>query len=624
MTRERRLNPTDLILAVLLVGLSMFVFRSVLDAAFINYDDPGYVTANLDTQQGNVGWAFKTFYLSNWHPLTWLSHMLDCALFGIEPTGHHLTSLLLHSANGVLLFYLLHGLTGSRWRSVLVAALFLCHPLHVESVAWVSERKDVLSTCFGLVALLFYSRYGRQGNRIHLGVAWIFFALSLMAKPMLVTMPFLLLLLDVWPLKRLPAQPGQWGRVLLEKVPFFALSIASSAVTLAAQKAEVATVDALPFLTRIGNAAVSYLLYLSKTIWPAKLAAFYPYTQHPLWLIMVSVLVLLGISFLVLRTRKSQPALALGWLWYLGTLIPVIGLVQVGHQSMADRYTYVPLIGIFIMGAWSIPARWLQADRSRAITTTIVAALVLVCAWRADYQARLWRNSETLFGHALKITAKNYVAHNNYGIALSERGEFTTAISNFRRSVEIYPGNASAHYNLGGALYQTGQIEEAKTAFREALKYEPNHLSSRNWLGLLLAGQKQYSEAEREFKMILEQEPQNLDALGHLAFVRERQGDFKQAVALYEQALKIAPHHAELHYRYGNALMNLSQNARATEHFRNAINLNPQLLPAWLKLSSLAETNGNIAEAKRCLNEILRLQPDHAEARSRLNRLGGN
>ncbi|MBW1896674.1 MAG: glycosyltransferase family 39 protein, partial [Deltaproteobacteria bacterium] len=458
------MNNRRLKVAVLigLTLLTFLVFWQVTSHEFVIFDDEVYVTQNDEVQKGlswdGVAWAFTTTHANFWHPLTWLSHMLDCRLFGLNPAGHHLTSLLLHIANTLLLFLVFHRMTGALWPSAFVAALFACHPLHVESVAWVSERKDVLSTLFWMLTLGAYVRYVEHPRGRAYLLAVVFFSLGLMAKPMLVTLPFVLLLLDYWPLDRLdfgqqshrpgdqaghPGYPkSSFFHLLLEKVPFLVLSAVSCIVAYTAQAhgGAIKSSGVFSIDVRIANALISYVSYLEKTFWPHHLAVFYPHPgTWPVWQIAGAGLLLVSISALVLLGMRKKPYLTLGWFWYLGTLVPVIGLVQVGIHAMADRYTYVPLIGVFIMIAWGlqdIAKRW----RPQRVVLGLSAAAV-ICAFTISSARQLnhWQNSSTLFQHALNVTEDNYGAHNNLGLALAQRGKLDEAIDHYLRALEIKP-----------------------------------------------------------------------------------------------------------------------------------------------------------------------------------------
>ncbi len=458
-------------ICLLLALMTVLAYSPVRQAALVVFDDPVYVQ-NPQVKAGltwaGVQWAFTTWYGSNWHPLTWLSHMLDASLFGVDAGAQHFVNVLIHAANALLLFLLLSRMTKKMWPSAFVAALFAWHPLHVESVAWISERKDVLSTFFGFLSLLAYSKYVEKfqvpKSKFRVWYAWSLglFALSLMAKPMLVTLPFVMLLLDVWPLGRIQllgmgrsASPNTQHatrntQILLEKLPFLALTIASSVVTFLAQRGEaVVSLEQHPLGLRLANALVSYVNYLGKTFWPAKLAIIYPLpNQIPDWQIAGAAVVLAVISFLVWRARKTSPCLLIGWLWFLGALVPVIGIVQVGGQALADRYTYVPFIGLFIAlayGAADAAARFRISD----VVVSIAVALVLIASLCVtEYQLRFWQNSQTLFAHAIEVTKDNAIAHINLGVALEQEKHPAEALAEYRKSIEIDSNRFQAHNNL--------------------------------------------------------------------------------------------------------------------------------------------------------------------------------
>ncbi|MCX6909093.1 MAG: tetratricopeptide repeat protein [Verrucomicrobia bacterium] len=446
-------------MALWLAVVTVAVFWRATECGFINYDDPDYVTSNSHVQQGlsaeSIRWAFTTVYEGLWIPLTWLSHMLDWQIYGSHPWGHHLTNVLLHAANTVLLFLLIRLMTGSLWRSAFVAALFALHPLHVETVAWISERKGVLSTLFWLLTLGAYAWYARFKDRDmkaqaggSYAAALLFFACGLMAKPILVTLPCVLLLLDYWPLERwkLPEanpkarEPRRWAWLVLEKLPFFALTAVFSAMTFSAAPPSLFTAG-----QRINNALVSYLRYLWKTLWPAKLAVPYPYPptwDWPVGLVILAAVFLVATTFWVIRRARRQPYLATGWFWFLGTLAPVLGLVRMGFYSLADRYTYVSLIGIFLMVAWAAGEAVAKRRRWRNAAGPLAALLLGLCAWRADVQLGFWPDSGTLFTHALAVTERNCLAHSNLGIYLVGKGHLDEAMKHYREAVRIWPQGA--------------------------------------------------------------------------------------------------------------------------------------------------------------------------------------
>ena len=462
------------LVATALVVLTLFAYLRVLGNGFIEYDDGTYVFANPHIQQGitaeSIKWAFNVGYASNWHPLTWMSHMIDYRLFQLRPMGHHLINLLFHLANVLLLLLVVKRMTGSLWRSAFVAALFAVHPLHVESVAWVAERKDVLSTFFWLLTMGAYALYSEKPSIKRYLPVLLVYALGLMAKPMLVTLPFVLLLLDYWPLKR----DMRWSRLVLEKTPMLALAIVSGVLTFMAQssKGSVSTLEAYTPGTRIAGSLVGYATYMWKMVWPRNLAILYPNpgADMAVWKIAASAAILIGISVLVYVYGQKRRELAVGWLWYLGTLVPVIGLVQVGRQATADRYTYMPLVGLFVAIVWTAPSLL----RKREIACGLGFAIILVLAIMTWSQAGLWRDSVTLFEHTLGCTSNNYVIENSLGVALAREGRFDEAADHHRASLRIAPDFPQAHNNLGIILVNQRKLDEALYHFRKALEVEPN------------------------------------------------------------------------------------------------------------------------------------------------------
>lgn len=471
-------------------------------AAFINFDDHEYVYENAHVISGltweNVAWAFTTTHLANWHPLTWLSHMLDCELFGLDAGAHHRTNLLLHIANTLLLFFVLREATRSPWRSAFVAALFALHPLHVESVAWVSERKDVLSTFFWMLTIGSYLRYARAPSVVTYLPVVLFFALGLMSKPMLVTLPFTLLLFDFWPLRRIEigrssvatgAARRKLSALVREKVPLLLLSGISSAVTFWVQRnrGAVRSLEELPFDARAANATISYVRYIFKMFWPEGLAIHYPHPGFPsLWALALAAALLVAISLLVLRTARGRPALVVGWLWYVGTILPVIGLVQVGSQAMADRYTYVPLIGLFIMLAWGIPEPAADGRRAKLAVAVGAAASLTALSLLTRMQVGYWQDSIRLFEHALEVTRGNVRAHTNLGLALGKEGRLADAMTQHEATLRIDPSHETALYEMGILFERMGRMQEATRAYAEAVRLHPDHVRARNNLAALL------------------------------------------------------------------------------------------------------------------------------------------
>jgi len=544
-------KPRLVCLALLVITLATFFGARHFE--FTNYDDPEYVTRNPHVTRGlsleGIQWAFSAFHASNWHPVTWLSHMLDCELFGLDSGAHHVVNLILHLLNTVLLFLLLWRLTGEVWPPAFVAALFGWHPQHVESVAWIAERKDLLCAFFGLLAMHAYTGWVRDRRRSQFALVAAMFVLSLMAKPMLVTLPFVLLLLDLWPLGRMktawtPASRTlPLPRLLMEKGLLFAATLALCVVTLAAQRGEaVRSIQEVPLGPRLANAAVSYAAYLVKTFWPTDLAVFYPLRHEvPVLEGLFAFLTLGGISFAVWRLRVSRPYLLVGWLWYVGMLVPVIGLVQVGGQARADRYTYLPLIGVFIMLAWGgrDVVRALRVPPKAA--TIVCVMLLLACAILTRIQAGYWRNSETLFRHALDVMPENAVAHINLGSVFEQAGRADEAQLHYREALRIDPNRAQAHNNLANVLEAAGKFDEAVPHYEEAIRLRPREAIPRNHFGMALAGQGRYDEA----------------------------------LTNYSVATRIAPRDPLPHYLSGVALLKLGQTARAIQSFRAAIQLDP-------------------------------------------------
>jgi tetratricopeptide (TPR) repeat protein len=542
-------------ICVILAGLTWLVFGQTLWHDFINYDDPRYVYENTKITGGlstsGIAWAFTHIHSMNWHPLTTISHMLDCQLYGLNAGWHHFTNVLLHTLAAILLFLALQQMTNAVWRSAFVAAVFAIHPLRVESVAWVAERKDVLSgVCFmlTLLAYVFYTRAPSLGRYLAVALVFVF---GLMSKPMLVTLPLVLLVLDYWPLSRIGGRGSGAGPQLLipvlEKIPLIALSAVSSFVTLLVQKGAVGWTEDLPILERINNAAVSYVLYIWQMFWPMNLAVFYPHPENrlPLWEIISSLLLLICITALAIAVRKKRPYLITGWLWYLGMLVPVIGLVQVGWQGRADRYTYLPQIGLYIAITWAVAdltSLWRRQRTIVSATAILIISALSLCAW---VQTSYWRDSETLFRHALAVTANNDVAENNLGIVFLRQGKVDEAISLLQTAVDLRPDNSPAHENLAKALLQKGQVADALIHYRKLLELQPDNIEVHNIVGTVLIQQGRVGEGVEEWQKVLAIQPDNGNAMSNLAWVfatapDQSLRDGPKAVGLAEQALRIS------------------------------------------------------------------------------------
>jgi Tfp pilus assembly protein PilF len=535
------------LIALLLAFTTLLVYLPVTHSGFINYDDDDYVTNNQVVKDGltfaGIKWAFTTVHASNWHPLTWLSHMTDCELFATNAAAHHFVNVLFHAANAVLLFVLLLRLTNALWPAAFVAALFAWHPLHVESVAWIAERKDVLSTFFALLALLSYANYVKANCRRSFWSALVFFALGLMAKPMLVTLPFVLLLLDYWPLQRFPLSAFRFP-LLLEKIPFFALTAVSCLVTFYAQRNGDAVVSLakVSLSYRLENAATAYAGYLQKIFWPEKLAVIYPLPDKisaPAVAVAVAVLVLISAG--AWSARKRSPYLIVGWLWFLGMLVPVIGLVQVGGAALADRYTYLPATGIFLAVAFG--AREL-AGRLQFPKIILPAASVLIlgaCLFLTEKQLGYWRDSETLFTRTLAVTKNNDVAHVNLGVAFEQEGKLNDALAEYRAAEKLAPGRYQIHNNLGNLLDNLGQPDAALSEYREAIRLDSKPPFLHDSLGIVLVEFGRFAEAMNEFTNAAQLDPAY--PWPHFAMAKAllKQGRDAEGVDEFFKALKLDP-----------------------------------------------------------------------------------
>ncbi len=616
---------------------TVLLFSRAWSHDFVNYDDPDYVTANAHVKAGltwdGIAWAMRSGEASNWHPLTWMSHMLDVSLYGMNPRGHHATSVLLHALNAVLAFVALRRLTGALWTSVLCAALFAWHPLRVESVAWVAERKDVLSGVFWFLVLWAYAIYAerRREARPHAGafygLALVAFALGLMAKPMLVTLPCVLLLLDGWPLRRFATQG--WGWIALEKAPFFALSIGSSVVTFFVQKGGGSVSVALSFEQRWENAVVAVVRYLGKFFAPADLAVLYPHPgDWPTRKVVASLVIVIALTAVAVAQIRRRPWIAVGWLWFLGTLVPVIGIVQVGLQSMADRYTYLPMLGVQIAVLWT-----LKETRDKRLETrdskiaprpafqvsglwSLVSGLVLIAfaalTWR---QIGVWRNSFTLFDHTLAVTEKNYLAHNNRAIWLCDAGRVDEGVADYQRALAIRPDYAEANNNLGRLLVQQGRAAEAVPMLRKALAGKAGSLEVRNNLANALSDTGALDEAIQQYDFILARDPRHANALNGLGVALAMKGQPAIARARIEESLRLMPDNAGAHSNLGNVCSMLGDHQGAVRHYRRATELQPDAhthAQLGFTLAQLGRRDEAIAEFRAAL----RLRPDHAQAKA--------
>ena len=630
---DRRTAGVLLALAVLVLA----VYLPATGHGFVSIDDPTYISANPHLAHGITGealaWAFTTGRAGNWHPLTWVSHLADVSLFGLDPARHHATTVVFHLLNTLLLFLVLRAMTGAVWRSACVAALFAVHPLHVESVAWLSERKDVLSTMFWLLATWAYVGYARRPVIARYLLVAVLLALGLMAKPMLVTLPFVFLLLDVWPLGRLrvavveqgfsPAglvSPA-WRHLVLEKLPLFAIVIASSVVTFIVQRqgGAVSGLDAIPLGHRLANAVVAYAAYLVKMVWPAGLSVFYPQSESvPILAVVGALALLLAVTALVISQIGRRPFLAVGWFWYLGTLVPVIGLVQVGTQAMADRYTYVPLIGVFVAIVW-LTCDWIREKPSARVAVSVAAGLI-VCALAvtARGQVAVWRDSETLWRHALEVAPDSYYAHNALGALLNERGQTDEAVRHFAEAIRFQPSFPDAHNNLGLALERRGRFEEAAAQYRAALEINAGLAEAHNNLGSVLIRTGQFDEAINQLRIALSLDAERAVTYSNLGQALAARGEVVPAISEFRHALQLQPDLSVAHVNLGQALASQGQFDEAITHYQEAVKSDPQSVDAYNSLGMAFAAQGKHDQAAAAYADALKLNPQSAAAHTNL------
>jgi tetratricopeptide (TPR) repeat protein len=585
--------------SVLLVGLLLFLsalalYYPALENGFVNYDDPAYVTSNFQVQQGlssrNLAWAFTSTAEANWHPLTWISHMLDVKLFGLSPAGHHAQSVLWHAVNVVLLFLLLAKATGFVGRSAIVAGLFAVHPLNVESVAWVAERKTVLSTFFFLLALAAYGWYAKKPRARRYLLVALCFSVGLMSKPMVITLPFVLLLLDFWPLERSSVTP--LPKLALEKLPLLALSAASAAITLYAQRAggAVGAAELLPLTMRLKNAVYSYLVYIEKAIWPSGLAVFYPHPEGSLalWQVTGAAVALTTITAVFWHFRERRYLLA-GWLWFLGTLVPVIGILQVGRQAWADRYAYFPLWGLFVIVVWLLSEAVARVPLSRVAQVAIALAVLFGYAAATHVQIGFWRNSYRLFAHAVQVTPANGIAEGNLGSALMEMRRPDLALSHLERATELTPTLATPHYNLGTILLRQNALDRAQREYQLALKYasdEREAAQTHNNLGVLFNHLGRKDEAVAEYTQAISLNPSEQNSLMGRGRIEQEQGRLDAALQDFMRAAQIAPSPTALYWQ-GRVLEDKGQFSDAAAAYQTALKLAPDFKEAQVRLENL-------------------------------------
>ena len=629
MTENQTALRRTVLACLLLAAATLAAYWQVLGHDFVNYDDNLYVTDNAQVQTGltprGLLWAFTTTDAANWHPMTWLSHMTDCAIFGLDPSGHHLTNLLFHIANSLLLFWFLKQTTHALGRSLIVAALFALHPLHVESVAWISERKDVLSGFFWLLATLAYIGYAERPNARRYALVLLLFVCGLLAKPMVVTLPLVLILMDYWPLGRVgPALSNagsvraSWRRCVVEKLPLAAISALFAAVTLFAQQSggSMRSFERFPLGERCANALLSYVIYIAKMLWPVRLAVYYPHPGAglPQWAILGAAAFLVGMTLVSLLLAKRCPYLMVGWLLYAVTLLPVAGFVQVGAQAYADRYTYLPLIGLFIIAAWGIPdlAKRLRIP-GKALSVPAAALLVALTAVTC-FQVRHWRTSTDLWTHAIEVTSDNGTAHYNLGNVLFRSGKFDEAAGHYAKAAAVSPYDFDARTNLGMIRMLEGKTEQAIGLFRQAIQIEPSDHRAYYHLGRALLKTGDTERAVANLSKSLELKPDLRDAHERLANVLLEQGRTQEALPHFEEALRLEPEDARAHINMGIALALLNRFDDAAGRFQNALRIEPYSVEARFNLANTLLRQNKFEEAAEEFSNVLQTKPDDPDA----------
>ncbi len=612
-----------IILALLLLILA--VYWNVQYFEFIDFDDGTYITENIQIQSGfksdAILWAFQDIHTGCWHPLTWLSHMLDYNLFRMNAGGHHWTNVLFHAANTIILFVMLFKMTSALWRSAFVAAMFALHPMHVESVTWVSERKDVLSTFFMFLTIVCYLYYLNKRLLSRYAFMLFCYSLSLLSKPMTVTLPFALILLDYWPLKRFTLTKddrNKMWRLIYEKTPLFFMSFSSIFITFwaAVKTNNLTPLHVLPMSTRIANIFISYAQYIKKAIIPNDMAIFYPYVNDYSWLsVGLSTTLLTGISVISIRFAKQYPFLLIGWLWFLGVLIPVIGLTQNGAQSIADRYTYVSYIGIFIMGAWGL-SELFQRFRFRASILSIPAffmlSILVVQSWK---QVQYWENSETIFRHAIEVTEKNYIAETALATYLIKKGNYDAAAKCLQKALLINPGYENIYSAIGSIMVIQQRYDEALTQFHKALALKANNPDLYFNLGGAYYALKRTDEALNSYRKAISLRPDHIEARKNLGIILSKDGKLDAAIGQFQEVLRIKPNDADILNNLGIALSQKGKYIEAEKYFLSAIHNNPRDPVFHVNMGITLSAQGRLSEADSYFRKALHLDPGNGKAR---------
>ena len=632
---EESNKTLQIALCVFLVIATLAVYLQIQSHEYLIYDDAEYVTKNWRVQSGltleSVKWAFTTGHFANWHPVTWLSHIIDFELYGPNPAGHHLVNLSIHILNTLLLFLVLIRMTGAIWQSGFVAALFALHPFNVESVAWVAERKNVLSTFFWFLTMWSYIRYVEKPSASKYGMTAVFLTLGLLAKPMLVTLPFVLLMLDFWPLKRAkllvkgeenPDSGVKFSKLVWEKIPLLIIVVGSCIATFIVQKdgGALRGMEIHSLSTRFANAMVSYVTYLEKTFWPSGLSVFYPHPGDalPAGQIFICTALLLVISFTAARWIKKAPYFAFGWFWFLGTLVPVIQIVQTGAHAMADRYAYIPLIGIFIIVAWGLPdllARWNHREK----VPVLFAGLLIPLMIATSIQVGLWENGITLFKHAIRVTNSKYrdiaSTHALLANAYHRKGELNLAISEFKTSLEIKPEHEYSLNNLAATLAEQGNLEEALLSAQKLASYKPNYAPGIVTLANILEELGRLNEAQTYYERVLELDSNSFENHLNLANAFYKIGSMTKAILHFRESITLNPRLVEAHYNLGNALGQQGQHQEAQAAFEQAISLDEKLSLPHYGLGIIHLRGGKYSKAIEAFEQALTLNPNLEQAR---------
>jgi protein O-mannosyl-transferase len=659
-SRQRKLMPdtqiprkslTDLkknvFIILFLVVSVLVVYWQVHGFQFISLDDPVYVTNNIQVHKGlsleSIRWAFslsKQGEVTNWHPLTWISHMMDYQLFGLNAGMHHMVNVLLHAVNAILLFLVLRWMTGSVWKSAFVASLFALHPVNVDSVAWIAERKNLLSTIFWMLTLITYFFYTKKPNVFMYLLIIVVFCLGSLAKPMLITLPFVLLLLDYWPLGRLKIplfsdDKAAWSSfkhnalsLILEKIPLLILSVIFIYATILSLKysGTILASDLTPMDLKVKNALVSYLVYMGKMLWPKDLSIFYPFPDIiPLWQVMASLVVLFSITGIALRKCLKYPYFIVGWLWFLGTLVPVLGIIQAGlWPAIGERWAYIPYVGLFIIIAWGIPDLFVQLKHRTTIMIWSAMIVLMALGLRTWFQIGYWKDDFSLFSHCIQLDSDNYVAHVNLAIANALQGKSKKAIYHFQEALRIHSNDVLALDGLGRLYNKLGQYDKAIHFYTEEIRFRPTDIKANVELGSIYAAKGDTDDAIKQFSYVINLDPNHALAYYNLGVLSAKKGEMSKAIGYLTSALKLNPNDADSHCAIGIVLMNQSKANDAIAHFKEALRIDPRFLEAQNYLESALNYSQKADDDVVRLEQLRKKEPDNPDVLQKLAVLYAN